>query len=201
MGQFFKIPWASWYEPKDLTLELPDSWEVEILELRDTVAISNEKEIENGWRLACEAKTKLSEISKLYDNKAPHLRIFLPNQFLLEDFKILTTGISKDIQFQPSIKKIYCEVKKPSLEEPDADFERIESIITSKIKSLKRDEKIDIDFNILNNNGKLAGQLVNHVHFHIIPRNTGDGVFNRWPSFRYAEGKIEALSKSIRENL
>ncbi|UCF15406.1 MAG: HIT family protein [Phycisphaerales bacterium] len=56
-------------------------------------------------------------------------------------------------------------------------------------------------YNVLCNNGRAAGQLVDHVHFHIIPRNTGDGVFNRWPSFKYAEGKIEALSKSIRENL
>jgi len=56
-------------------------------------------------------------------------------------------------------------------------------------------------YNVLCNNGRAAGQLVNHVHFHIIPRNTGDGVFNRWPSFKYPEGKIEVLEKSIREKL
>jgi histidine triad (HIT) family protein len=56
-------------------------------------------------------------------------------------------------------------------------------------------------YNLLCNNGRAAGQLVNHVHFHIIPRNTGDGVFRRWPSFKYPEGKIEALEKSIREKL
>jgi histidine triad (HIT) family protein len=56
-------------------------------------------------------------------------------------------------------------------------------------------------YNVLCNNGRPAGQLVDHVHFHIIPRNAGDGVFNRWPHFKYPEGKIEALAKSIRENL
>lgn len=30
--------------------------------------------------------------------------------------------------------------------------------------------------NILQNNGKAAGQLVSHVHFHIIPRRDGDGI-------------------------
>ncbi|KHO51753.1 MAG: Hit-like protein involved in cell-cycle regulation [archaeon GW2011_AR17] len=30
--------------------------------------------------------------------------------------------------------------------------------------------------NILQNNGKDAGQLVPHVHFHIIPRRPGDGI-------------------------
>lgn len=56
-------------------------------------------------------------------------------------------------------------------------------------------------YNVLCNNGRAAGQLVEHMHFHIIPRKTGDGVFNRWPSFKYPEGKIEPLAKSIRKNL
>lgn len=56
-------------------------------------------------------------------------------------------------------------------------------------------------YNLLCNNGRAAGQLVNHLHFHIIPRNTGDGVFNRWPSFKYPEGKAEQLAAKIKENL
>ncbi len=30
--------------------------------------------------------------------------------------------------------------------------------------------------NIIQNNGKVAGQLIPHVHFHIIPRKHGDGI-------------------------
>lgn len=30
--------------------------------------------------------------------------------------------------------------------------------------------------NISNNNGKAAGQTVHHIHFHIIPRKSGDGI-------------------------
>jgi len=56
-------------------------------------------------------------------------------------------------------------------------------------------------YNILCNNGRAAGQLVEHLHFHIIPRSTGDGVFNRWPSYEYKEGNIEAIAVKIRENL
>jgi len=56
-------------------------------------------------------------------------------------------------------------------------------------------------YNVLCNNGRVAGQLVDHMHFHIIPRNAGDGVFNRWPHFKYPEGKAEALAESIRQNL
>ena len=56
-------------------------------------------------------------------------------------------------------------------------------------------------YNVLCNNGRAAGQLVGHLHFHIIPRNTGDGVFDRWPSYKYQQGRIETLAAEIRKNL
>jgi histidine triad (HIT) family protein len=56
-------------------------------------------------------------------------------------------------------------------------------------------------YNILCNNGRAAGQLVEHLHFHIIPRNTGDGLFTRWPSYKYRQGKIDDIAAKIRENL
>ena len=56
-------------------------------------------------------------------------------------------------------------------------------------------------YNVLCNNGRAAGQLVGHLHFHIIPRTTGDGVFDRWPAHKYQEGKIEKIADKIRENL
>ena len=36
------------------------------------------------------------------------------------------------------------------------------------------------DYNLLQNNGPLSGQEVPHVHFHIIPRHTGDELGFRW---------------------
>jgi len=56
-------------------------------------------------------------------------------------------------------------------------------------------------YNILCNNGRAAGQIVEHLHFHIIPRNTGDGLFNRWPAYKYKEGRIEEIAADIRGNL
>ena len=56
-------------------------------------------------------------------------------------------------------------------------------------------------YNLLCNNGGAAGQLVRHVHFHIIPRNTDDGLFGRWPSYRYQQGEIETIAGKIRKNL
>ena len=56
-------------------------------------------------------------------------------------------------------------------------------------------------YNVLCNNGRAAGQIVEHLHFHIIPRNTADGVFDHWPAYKYEEGRIEAIAAEIRENL
>jgi histidine triad (HIT) family protein len=52
-------------------------------------------------------------------------------------------------------------------------------------------------YNVLCNNGKAAGQLVDHLHFHIVPRKTGDGVFAKWPSYKYGQGQAEAIADKI----
>ncbi len=56
-------------------------------------------------------------------------------------------------------------------------------------------------YNLLCNNGRAAGQIVEHLHFHIIPRREGDGLFDRWPAYEYEQGRIETIAKRIRENL
>jgi len=56
-------------------------------------------------------------------------------------------------------------------------------------------------YNVLCNNGRASGQLVEHIHFHIIPRNAGDGVFTQWPAKQYPAGKIEEIAKKIRAKL
>ena len=56
-------------------------------------------------------------------------------------------------------------------------------------------------YNVLCNNGKAAGQVIDHLHFHIIPRKTGDGVFDHWPSFKYEEGKIQKIAEQISKML
>jgi histidine triad (HIT) family protein len=56
-------------------------------------------------------------------------------------------------------------------------------------------------YNVLCNNGKAAGQLVGHLHFHIIPRKDNDGIFNHWPAQKYEQDRIEQIGRKICENL
>lgn len=73
---------------------------------------------------------------------------------------------------------------------------RIDKIAGAVMAAMKAD-----GYNILCNNGKAAGQVIDHLHFHIIPRKTGDGVFNRWPSYKYEEGRIEVIAEHIHKYL
>ena len=55
--------------------------------------------------------------------------------------------------------------------------------------------------NILQNNGRIAGQLVKHVHLHIIPRRAGDAFHYAWPAGKYPQGRGEQLAEAIRKHL
>jgi histidine triad (HIT) family protein len=56
-------------------------------------------------------------------------------------------------------------------------------------------------YNLLCNNGRAAGQVVEHLHFHIIPRKINDSVFDRWPAYKYKQGQAETIAARIRQNL
>ncbi len=53
------------------------------------------------------------------------------------------------------------------------------------------------DYNLLQNNGPAAGQVVPHVHFHIIPRRPGDGLGYRWNVQARTPAELAALAARI----
>lgn len=55
-------------------------------------------------------------------------------------------------------------------------------------------------FNLNLNNGRAAGQLISHLHWHIVPRFAGDG-HDLWSGRDYAEGEAERILHSIRDSL
>lgn len=52
-------------------------------------------------------------------------------------------------------------------------------------------------FNILQNTGDAAGQVIGHVHMHVIPRAPGDGFDLGWRQLEYEEGELEELQQKI----
>lgn len=55
--------------------------------------------------------------------------------------------------------------------------------------------------NTLANQGKAAGQVVPHVHFHLIPRRTGDGLGYRWNAGTYDPGRDVEMATQIKAAL
>lgn len=55
-------------------------------------------------------------------------------------------------------------------------------------------------YNVLQNNGPLAHQAVFHVHFHIIPKPSGEaGLGVRWPAGQLDGDDGRALAASLQE--
>lgn len=52
-------------------------------------------------------------------------------------------------------------------------------------------------FNLNLNNGKVSGQEVAHVHWHIVPRFEGDGR-ELWHGRPYGEGEVEEILEKIK---
>ncbi|MCX6798316.1 MAG: HIT family protein [Candidatus Falkowbacteria bacterium] len=84
----------------------------------------------------------------------------------------------------------------PNLEaisEPDLS----DLILTvKKIGRLLKDKLGIAGYNIIVNNDPVAGQIVPHLHFHIIPRASGDGL-EIWTGHDYKPGEAEALINKL----
>ncbi|MBS3105685.1 HIT family protein [Candidatus Woesearchaeota archaeon] len=52
-------------------------------------------------------------------------------------------------------------------------------------------------FNIVMNNGKEAGQVVNHAHIHIIPRFQKDRLRIKWSHLKYEGNEMKEYSEKI----
>ncbi len=54
-------------------------------------------------------------------------------------------------------------------------------------------------FNLVMNNGKEAGQLVNHAHIHIIPRFHKDRLRIKWSHMKYEDNEINEYADKIKK--
>lgn len=99
--------------------------------------------------------------------------------------KIVRGEIPSDKVFENEefivIRDIAPRVEGHMLVIPKSHFGRfvdMDSGLDSKMLGVVREvvEKEEFkDFNLVLNNGRIAGQLVDHVHLHVLPRVEGDG--------------------------
>jgi histidine triad (HIT) family protein len=55
--------------------------------------------------------------------------------------------------------------------------------------------------NVIVNNGAAAGQVVNHCHWHIIPRFTGDPIRWPWRQGKYSGDELDQMKSRIERAL
>src|SRR3989344_5845721 len=53
-------------------------------------------------------------------------------------------------------------------------------------------------YNLGINNGRAAGQIVTHVHWHVIPRFEGDGL-KSWPNRKTVSTQLQQIAEAIRK--
>jgi len=88
-----------------------------------------------------------------------------------------------------------------------ANFEEVPEDILCKmicvVKFLGKELKTKLGvsgYNVCENNDKISGQLVPHIHFHIIPRTEDDGC-KSWNQGKYQEGEAEDILKKLKSDI
>ena len=74
-------------------------------------------------------------------------------------------------------------------------------LIVQKVSKSVEDATSCHGYNIVMNNKKASGQLVPHVHFHIIPRFENDNVARDWKTTKYNENEIEEYANAIKKKI
>lgn len=82
----------------------------------------------------------------------------------------------------------------------DADTKTLSQTILVVQRIAQVLQKYADGVNIGQNTGRVAGQIVDHLHFHVIPRYKKDGL-QHWPGGSYKDGEIEGVAEEIKNLL
>jgi len=69
-------------------------------------------------------------------------------------------------------------------------------LTVKKMGKLLKDKLAAPGYNVTENNDPIAGQVVPHLHFHLIPRHEGDGHI-QWFQGEYKAGEAEEIIKKL----
>ncbi len=117
-------------------------------------------------------------------------KVVLENEFALAflDIKPVKPGHCLVIP-----KKHYANLEEINLEELVA--------VIKIVKEVGRRIKANLGvkgYNLNLNNDPVAGQEINHLHWHLIPRHPADGL-KLWPSAEYLPGEAEAILEKLKK--
>ncbi|MCX8166603.1 MAG: HIT family protein [Candidatus Micrarchaeota archaeon] len=131
--------------------------------------------------------------------------------------KIANGLIKSSIVFEDSDTVAFLDIspltKGHTLVVPKKHYENIHEIPYNELESLIRKVKLLSDsikaslkadgINIFQNNGRAAGQVVFHIHFHVVPRYNGDHLdMANWKRISYSdENEKNSIASKIRNKV
>ncbi|SHO53847.1 HIT family protein [Anaerocolumna xylanovorans] len=119
----------------------------------------------------------------------------IPSATIYEDEKVIAI-----LDIAPSAKGHTVLIPKNHsrdiFELPEEEAAHIFTVAKKIAGALKEELNCD-GINILQNNGKTAGQTVFHFHVHVIPRYEDDTVKLTWTPGEYREGEMQKLAETL----
>ena len=85
--------------------------------------------------------------------------------------------------------------------ELDSDLSCAVTGLISRIAKALLSELSCDGYNVFCNNGVAAGQLVSHLHFHVIPRYSSDELFDKWETCKYSDQRRLEIFDKISKRL
>ena len=119
--------------------------------------------------------------------------------FVYEDEKVF--GImSLD---QPNLYKVLIAPREHIETIYDLSDEQAARIFQAAVKIARaiRDASGCEDLNLVQSNGRAAGQDVFHFHMHLIPRSAGDDIILKWQATQTNRDELNRMAEEIRSNL
>ena len=122
----------------------------------------------------------------------------IPSYKIYEDEKVLVFLDIGPVSYGHTLiipKKHYANLE----EITEEDICHVVVIVKKIGKAIKEGLNTE-GYNITVNNDPVAGQLIAHLHFHIIPRGEGDGL-KLWPGGEYKEGEAVKIADKIKKQI
>ncbi len=122
----------------------------------------------------------------------------IPSYKVYEDEKTLAFLDIAPVNYGHTLvipKKHYVNLEEINAEELAAVIKTVKKVG----QALKQGLGIE-GYNVQLNNDPVAGQIIPHLHFHLIPRQAGDGL-KLWPQGRYGDGEAEQTLAKIKKAL
>ncbi len=124
----------------------------------------------------------------------------IPSTKLYEDDKVLSF-----LDIQPAAKghalvipKSHCRLL---LDVPHEELEAVIEAVQKVASALMVSEPGVQGFNVIQSNGKEAGQVIPHVHFHVVPRRKNDSLSFEWQRGKAELEELKKYAEMVKEKM